>query len=90
MSDESVVRPGAKIIPLLVNPPGARDPEAMKAAIRQVVEHLVIEKVPPDRRAPLFDQARDRLDEAGWGLDELVAAATPGPAQERLFHALGI
>jgi hypothetical protein len=90
MSDDPVVRPGAKIIPLMVSPPGSRDPEAMKAAVAQVVRHLVIEQVPPDRRSPLFDPARDLLDEAGWGLDELVAAAEAGPAQERLFRALGL
>jgi hypothetical protein len=90
MSDDPVVRPGAKIIPLTVSPPGSRDPEAMKAAILQVVRHLVIEKVPPERRSPLFDSARDLLDEAGLGLDELVSAAEEGPAQERLFRALGL
>jgi hypothetical protein len=90
MSDDPVVRPDAKIIPLMVSPPGSRDPEAMKAAVRQVVRHLVIKKVPPERRSPLFDSARDLLDEAGWGLDELVSAADDGPAQERLFRALGL
>ena len=90
MSDDPVVRPGAKIIPLMVSPPGSSDPGAMKAAVRQVVRHLVIEKVPPEQRSPLFDSARDMLDEAGWGLDELVPAADEGPAQERLFRALGM
>ena len=90
MSDDPVVRPGAKIIPLLVSPPGSRDPEAMKAAVVQVVRHLVIEQVPAARRSPLFDQAQNLLDEAGWGLDELVPAADAGPAQERLFRALSL
>jgi hypothetical protein len=81
VNGEPVVRPGAKIIPLTVSPPGSRDPAAMKAAVVQVVRHLVLEKVPPDLRSPLFDQARDLLDEAGWGLDELVAAAEEGPAR---------
>jgi hypothetical protein len=87
---EPVVRPGIKIIPLAVSAPGSRDPAALKAAVVQVVRHLVLEKVPADRRSPLFDRARDLLDEAGWGLDELVAAADEGPAQETLFRALGI
>jgi hypothetical protein len=87
---EPVLRPGAKIIPLMVSAPGSRDPAAMKAAVVQVVRHLVLEKVPAERRSPLFDQARELLDEAGWGLDELIAAAAEGPAQERLFRALGI
>jgi|SRR3954463_13919643 len=90
LNGEPVVRPGAKIIPLMVSPPGSRDPAAMKEAVVQVVRHLVLEKVPAERRSPLFDQARDLLDEAGWGLDELIAAAEEGPAQERLFRALGI
>jgi hypothetical protein len=88
--DEPVVRPSAKIIPMMVSPPGSSDPAAMRGAVAQVVRHLVIEKVPPDHRLPLFDQAKDRLDEAGWGLDELVAAADEGPAQERLFRELGM
>jgi hypothetical protein len=87
---QPIVRPGAKIIPLMVTPPGSRDPAAMKAAVVQVVRHLVLEKVPPERRDPLFDQARELLDEAGWGLDELIAAAEEGPARERLFRALGM
>lgn len=87
---EPVVRPGAKIIPLMVSPPGARDPAAMRTAVVQVVRHLVLEKVPAERRSPLFDQARELLDEAGWGLDELVGAVDDGPAREGLFRALGI
>jgi hypothetical protein len=90
MNGEPVVRPGAKIIPLMVSAPGSSDPAAMKAAVVQVVRHLVIEKVPPADRSPLFDRARELLDEAGWGLDELVAAAEDGPARQRLFRALGV
>ena len=47
----------------------------LRAAVIQVVGHLVERAVPPAQRVPLFDQARDLLDEAGWGLDELAAAA---------------
>jgi hypothetical protein len=46
--------------------------------------------VPASQRVPLFDQATGLLDEAGWGLDELVAAAEPGPAQDTLLQALGL
>jgi hypothetical protein len=46
--------------------------------------------VPPEQRTPLFDQAAELLDEAGWGLDELYAAASDGPQQSALFHALGL
>jgi len=64
--------------------------DALRQAVIQVVGHLVLEAVPPSRQLPLFDQAKDILDEAGWGLDELVAAAEPGPAQETLLKALGL
>jgi hypothetical protein len=61
-----------------------------RAAVIQVIGHLVVEAVPPSRRLPYFDQARDLLDVAGWGLDELVAAASPGPAQDELLTILGL
>ena len=38
----------------------------------------------------MFDQAMDLLDEAGWGLDELAGAASPGPPQDALLRALGL
>lgn len=84
--------PAGKIIPLLPGiARGAGDRRvALRAAVIQVVGHLVLEAVPPSRRLPLFDQAKDILDEAGWGLDELVGAARPGPAQDSLFAALGL
>jgi hypothetical protein len=62
----------------------------LREAVLQVVGHLVVEAVPPSRRVEFFAQAADLLDEAGWGLDELVTAATPGPAQDELLHALGL
>jgi hypothetical protein len=46
--------------------------------------------VPPAQRDPLFDQAMDLLDEAGWGLDELAGAARPGPGQDDLLRTLGL
>jgi hypothetical protein len=84
--------PGAKIIPLLpgvARPSGGRR-EQLRAAVLQVVSHLVIENVPADQRSPLFDQAAELLDEAGWGLDELYAAASDGPERSALFRALGL
>jgi len=80
------------IIPLL---PGVARPRgerrlAMQEAVVEVVRHLVLEAVPPERRSPLFDQARDLLGEAGWGLDELFEAAEDGPARGALFRALGL
>jgi hypothetical protein len=62
----------------------------MRAAVLEVIGHLVLEAVPPERRSPLFDQARDLLTEAGWGLDELFEAAQDGPARRDLFRALGL
>jgi len=90
-------RPGppaapGKIIPL--TPGVARGSAGRRAELRdaviQVVGHLVIRSVPPSQRLPLFDQAADMLDEAGWGLDELVDAAAPGPEQEALLRAIGL
>ncbi len=85
--------PGSRtIIPLM---PGVARPRGerrvlMREAVVEVIGHLVLEAVPPDRRSPLFDQARDLLTEAGWGLGELFEAAQDGPAQRDLFRALGL
>jgi len=80
------------VIPLM---PGVARPRgerraAMQQAVIEVVRHLVLEAVPPERRSPLFDQARDLLGEAGWGLDELFEATEEGPARSALFRALGL
>jgi hypothetical protein len=86
-------QPGARtVIPLMAGvarPRGERR-AAMRDAVVEVVRHLVLEAVPPQRRSPLFDQARDLLGEAGWGLDELFEAAQDGPARRALFQALGL
>jgi hypothetical protein len=85
--------PGSRtIIPLMpgvARPRGERR-ELMREAVIEVIGHLVLEAVPPDRRSPLFDQARDLLTEAGWGLDELFEAAQDGPARRDLFRELGL
>ena len=85
--------PGSRtIIPLMAGvarPRGERR-ELMREAVAEVVGHLVLKAVPPDQRSPLFDQARDLLSEAGWGLDELFDAARDGPARHDLFRALGL
>jgi hypothetical protein len=89
----AVVPPNHRtIIPLM---PGVARPRgerrvAMQQAVIEVVRHLVLEAVPPEHRTPLFDQARDLLSEAGWGLDELFEAAEEGPARSALFRALGL
>jgi hypothetical protein len=85
--------PGSRtIIPLM---PGVARPRGerkglIRAAVVEVVGHLVLRAVPPDDRSPLFDQAADLLTEAGWGLDELFEAAHDGPAQRDLFRVLGL
>jgi hypothetical protein len=84
--------PGARIIPLMPGvsrASGARRAE-LRAAVLQVVNHLVLAAVPADQRSPLFDQAAELLDEAGWGLDELYLAATDDAARSALFRALGL
>jgi hypothetical protein len=84
--------PKGRIIPLFPGiSRGTEDRRAvLRAAVIQVVGHLVERAVPPAQRVPLFDQARDLLDEAGWGLDELAAAAGPGPEQDALLRTLGL
>jgi hypothetical protein len=84
--------PGAKIIPLtpgIARPTGARI-EPMRDAVLQVISHLVIESVPEEQQLPLFGQAADLLDQAGWGLDELYAAATETTARDALLRTLGL
>ncbi len=85
-------QPPGKIIPLMpgISRAGGERREMLRAAVIQVVQHLVLRAVPPSQRVPLFDQATGLLDEVGWGLDELVAAAEPGPAQDALLQALGL
>lgn len=93
----SAPRPGppeapGKIIPLMpgVARTGGDRRAQLRKAVIQVVGHLVIRAVPPSQRLPLFDQAAGVLDEAGWGLDELIAAAEPGPEQDALLRAIGL
>jgi hypothetical protein len=90
MSEPS--RPPARIIPLTPGiSRGAGERRVMlRTAVIEVVRHLVVRAVPPSQRVPLFEQATGLLDEAGWGLDELVPAAEPGPAQDALLRALGL
>jgi hypothetical protein len=81
------------VIPLTttdkVAPLEERD-EAMREAVVQVITNLVIKRVPPGARSPLFEAAGDLLDRAGWGVTELIEAAEPGPAQDALFEELGL
>jgi hypothetical protein len=84
--------PSARIIPLqpgIARPTGARRAQ-MREAVIQVVQHLVLKSVPPGERGPLFDQAADLLDLAGWGLDELFEASHEGAARDELLGRLGL
>ncbi len=87
------LEPGSRaVIPLLAGvarPRGERR-VLMREAVVEVIGHLVLKTVPPEERSPLFDQARDLLTEAGWGLDELFEAAHDGPARQDLFRLLGL
>jgi hypothetical protein len=64
--------------------------ESMQEAVLQVVSDLVIRRVPPQERSPLFDAAKDLLDRAERSLPELIDAAEPGPDQDSLFEDLGL
>jgi hypothetical protein len=60
----------------------------MRDAVVRVVRHLVVEAVPPGARSPMFDQATDLPDVAGWGLGELFEASREGPARDELMRRL--
>jgi hypothetical protein len=64
--------------------------ESMQEAVLQVVNDLVIRRVPPQERSPLFDAAKDLLERAERSLPELIEAAEPGPEQDALFQDLGL
>jgi hypothetical protein len=48
----------------------------------EVVNDLVVASVPPSQRSPYFERAKGLLQEAGWGLQELLEAVGPGLQQE--------
>jgi hypothetical protein len=73
-----------KVIPL------EQRQESMQEAVLQVVSDLVIRRVPPLERSPLFDAARDLLERAERSLPELIDAVEPGPARDALFRDLGL
>jgi len=84
--------PHGRIIPLTpgVSRPAGERRAMLREAVIQVVRHLVVRAVPASQRVPLFEQAAGLLEEAGWGLDELVPAAEPGPARDTLLRTLGL
>jgi hypothetical protein len=64
--------------------------QAMRAAVVQVMTDLIIERVPPRERLPLFDAARELLEQAGRNPVEMLEAVDPGPDQDALFEELGL
>jgi len=64
--------------------------QAMRAAVVQVMTDLIIERVPPRERLPLFDAARELLEQAGRNPVEMLEAVDPGPEQDALFEELGL
>ena len=89
------IQTGKRVLPVDydyagISPPTGERRVLLREAVIQVVRHLVLQTVPPGRRVPLFDQATSLLGEAAWSLDELTAAAEPGPAREALLRALGL
>lgn len=82
-----------KVIPLTTADkvvPLEQRQEALQEAVLQVITDLVLRRVPPGERLPLFDTARDLLDHGGRSLPELLDAAEPGPEQDALFRDLGL
>lgn len=73
-----------------VDKPQPEERLVLRMALLQVIQDLVIARVPDHERVPTFQRAFKLLEQAGWGLDELVLAAEPGAAQDRLFATLGV
>jgi hypothetical protein len=84
MSNVLPLTPSDEVVPL------EERQEAMQKAVLEVVSDLVIRRVPPPDRSPLFDAAKDLLDRGQRSLPELIEAAEPGPAQDALFRDLGL
>jgi hypothetical protein len=63
---------------------------AMQAAVVQVMTDLIVERVKPAERVPLFDAARELLEQAGRSPVEMLEAVDPGPEQDALFEELGL
>ncbi len=82
--------PSCRVIPLVLAPTPPARREVMRSAVVEVVNDLVVVSVPPSQRSPYFERAQGLLEEAGWGLEELLEAAGPGARQEELFLALGL
>jgi hypothetical protein len=85
--------PSLNVIPLMtadqVMAPEQRD-EAMRSAVLQVIDDLVVERVPLENRLPFFEAAKELLPQAGLSPVEMLEAIEPGPQQDSLFAELGL
>lgn len=70
--------------------PATKRGQAMRAAVVQVMTDLIVERVRPEARLPLFDAARELLEQAGRSPVEMLEAVEPGPEQDALFEELGL
>ena len=82
----------ARVIPLHVRSPVAPQErgEAIREAVLQVIGGLFIKRVPPGDRSPLYDAARDLLEQARRTPSEMIAATEPGSERDALFDDLGL
>lgn len=91
MTDPSKI--SLNVVPLITPDrimPDTERGQAMRAAVVQVMTDLIIERVRPQERVPLFDAARELLEQAGRSPVEMLEAIEPGPEQDALFEELGL
>jgi hypothetical protein len=91
MTDPSKI--SLNVVPLITPDrimPDTERGRAMRAAVVQVMTDLIIERVKPQERVPLFDAARELLEQAGRSPVEMLEAIEPGPEQDALFEELGL
>jgi hypothetical protein len=91
MNDPSKI--SLNVVPLITPDrimPDTERGRAMRAAVVQVMTDLIIERVKPQERVPLFDAARELLEQAGRSPVEMLEAIEPGPEQDALFEELGL
>lgn len=81
----------ARVIPLHVRSTAPQERgEAMQEAVLQVIGDLFIKRVPPGDRSPLYDAARDLVEQARRTPPEMIAATEPGSERDALFDDLGL
>jgi hypothetical protein len=91
MTDPSKI--SLNVVPLITPDrimPDTERGQAMRVAVVQVMTDLIIERIRPQERVPLFDAARELLEQAGRSPVEMLEAIEPGPEQDALFEELGL